>query len=75
MSNNPRHLRPRLTRIDGVIGYFAQKRKREKKEVYALQIGANDGITDDPIHYYVKRRAGRPCWWSRNPKYLIMISR
>jgi FkbM family methyltransferase len=55
MSNNPRHLRPRLTRIDGVIRYFAQKRKREKKEVYALQIGANDGITDDPIHYYIKK--------------------
>jgi FkbM family methyltransferase len=51
MSRNPRHLRPSLISIDGFINYYAQN----YSDVHCLQIGANDGVFDDPIHPYITK--------------------
>ncbi len=49
---NPRHLRPPLILISGVIRYFAQRCRAHKREVFCIQIGANDGKINDPLYHY-----------------------
>lgn len=51
MSRNPRHLRPALISIDGFMDYYAQN----YSDVHCLQIGANDGVFDDPVHAYITK--------------------
>lgn len=48
-STNPRHLRPQLAAIDKILNYFATK----FSNVNFIQVGANDGKSDDPIHEYI----------------------
>lgn len=51
MSTNPRHTRPELTRTDKVLDYFAEHTRGQT--VHCLQVGANDGKTNDPIHTHI----------------------
>lgn len=53
MANNPRHLRPTLLFIDDLIAYFAQSYKEKSQHVRFIQVGANDGRNNDPIHTYI----------------------
>lgn len=39
----------------GSIDDFADKYSRTKKSVTLVQVGANDGINNDPIHKFIKR--------------------
>ncbi len=48
MATNPRHLRPELTCLNKVVHYFAESTKSDP--VYCMQVGANDGKTNDPVH-------------------------
>lgn len=49
MSTNPKHLRPPLTNIHDILIYFAQRHA----DVNCIQVGANDGISHDPIHSFI----------------------
>lgn len=51
MENNPRKLRPPVISIDDVINAYSRKAPK----VTCVQVGANDGVFDDPIHKYVIR--------------------
>lgn len=53
MANNPRHLRPSLSSIDDIIQYFAETNFKSNHSVKCIQVGANDGKINDPIHRYV----------------------
>lgn len=53
MANNPRHLRPSLSSIDDIIQYFADENYKSNSPVKCIQVGANDGKINDPIHKYV----------------------
>ena len=48
-STNPRKLRPPQIAIDKLIDYFASK----SEQVLFIQVGANDGKSDDPIHQHI----------------------
>lgn len=39
----------------GSLSYFLDEYSRSVKDFTVLQIGANDGITNDPIHKFIKR--------------------
>lgn len=52
MANNPRHLRPNLIFIDDVLNYYAESKK---DAVTVIQVGANDGKHNDPIHKYITK--------------------
>lgn len=54
MPKNPRQLRPPLTSRDGFFLHYASSKKRRGERVFCLQIGANDGITYDPVHKYFR---------------------
>lgn len=32
---------------------------RKKRDVFFLEVGANDGVSDDPLHYFVKKHRWR----------------
>lgn len=51
--NNKRSLRPTIISIRDVMRYFADLKKSEGQTVRCLQVGANDGKTNDPLHPYV----------------------
>ena len=40
---------------NSISGFLNQYSKRNKKDLTVIQIGANDGITHDPIHKFIKR--------------------
>jgi FkbM family methyltransferase len=52
MANNPRHLRPPLTSTHDFLRYYANAKKKKGEEVFCLQVGANDGKSNDPVHEY-----------------------
>lgn len=52
MANNPRHLRPPLTSTYDFLRYYAQSKKAKNEKVICLQVGANDGKTNDPVYEY-----------------------
>jgi FkbM family methyltransferase len=54
MANNPRHLRPQLTSIYSFLDFYAQSMKDDSRNVFCLQVGANDGRTNDPVHKYFR---------------------
>lgn len=58
MTTNPKHLRPRLIEIDQVINDYSKLTTAAGKRVRCVQVGANDGRTNDPIYKYVTR----DCW-------------
>ncbi|MDN4164100.1 FkbM family methyltransferase [Cytophagales bacterium LB-30] len=39
----------------GSLAYFYNRLSKAHKNIFVIQVGANDGITRDPIHKYVKR--------------------
>lgn len=49
MANNPRHLRPPLTSTDDFLRYYAESKRHRNEQVVCLQVGANDGKTNDPV--------------------------
>lgn len=53
MSNNPRRLRPQLTSIDDVIKSYAKTKLKANDSVHLIQVGANDGKINDPVHKYI----------------------
>ncbi len=52
MANNPRHLRPPLTSTYDFLRYYAQTKRARNEPVRCLQVGANDGKTNDPVHEF-----------------------
>lgn len=52
MSTNPPHLRPPLTSVYRFLRHYARVQKRQRKQVFCLQIGANDGKSNDPVYPY-----------------------
>ena len=54
MANNPRHLRPQLTSIYSFLDFYANSMKKNGKNVFCFQVGANDGRTNDPVHKYFR---------------------
>lgn len=46
-----RFSRPPLIEIDDVINHFAETNK--SKEIKIIQVGANDGANNDPVHKYI----------------------
>ena len=42
-------------RKKGSLAYFYDRLSKGQKNIYVIQVGANDGITRDPIHKFVKR--------------------
>jgi len=49
MSNNPRALRPGLISVGDVMSFYAKGHPRAT----CLQIGANDGKNNDPVHEHI----------------------
>lgn len=39
----------------GSLAYFYDRLSRSSDSVFVIQVGANDGITHDPIHKFIKR--------------------
>lgn len=39
----------------GSLAYFYDQLSRRSKSIYAIQVGANDGLNHDPIHKFIKR--------------------
>jgi len=57
-SNNPlfiNYYRYLYHPAPGTIDEFADKFSRSRKSVTLVQVGANDGINNDPIHKFIKR--------------------
>lgn len=52
MSNNPRALRPNLISVSDVMAFYAQGHPGAT----CLQIGANDGKNNDPVHRHILER-------------------
>lgn len=55
MSTNPRHLRPPLVSVTDVLSRFASLHVGAT----CLQIGANDGKSNDPIHEHIIKKKWR----------------
>lgn len=55
MANNPRHLRPPLTSTYDFLRYYAESKKAKGEKVFCLQVGANDGKSNDPVHEYFSK--------------------
>lgn len=45
-------LRPPLIRSDDYLRFYAEKARREGRQVTCVQIGANDGVSHDPVNQY-----------------------
>ncbi|MBL7663855.1 MAG: FkbM family methyltransferase [Bacteriovoracaceae bacterium] len=52
---NPRHLRPPLTSAQGFFSYYAKMKQNEGEKITCVQVGANDGKSNDPIYPYLQR--------------------
>lgn len=39
----------------GTLAYFYNELSKSLPSIYVIQVGANDGITNDPIHKFIKR--------------------
>ncbi len=46
-------LRPPLIGISSILDFFAESMKNNGQEVRLIQVGANDGKTNDPVHKYI----------------------
>ena len=51
MTNNPKHLRPSLINIREIIEFYA----RNHENVTLIQVGANDGKTNDPFYQFITK--------------------
>lgn len=45
-------LRPPLIRAHDYLRYYAELQRRAGRQVVCVQIGANDGVSSDPVHEY-----------------------
>ena len=54
MPTNPEHLRPPEIDSRAFLRYYAQRKRRLREPVQCLQIGANDGVTKDPVNPYLQ---------------------
>lgn len=52
MANNPRNLRPPLTSTYDFLRFYAKSKKNKNEQVICLQVGANDGKSNDPVYEY-----------------------
>jgi FkbM family methyltransferase len=59
MPTNPPHLRPPEIDSRSFLRHYARLKKRRGEAVSCLQIGANDGVTNDPLHRYLTRHGWR----------------
>src|SRR3954447_12802339 len=69
MPTNPPHLRPPEIDSRSFLRHYARPgpppphhprlKKRRGEAVSCLQIGANDGVTNDPLHRYLTRHGWR----------------
>lgn len=54
-----RKLRPPLTCIQSFLACYAEQNARRSRQVRCLEIGANDGKTNDPIYPWITRHGWR----------------
>jgi FkbM family methyltransferase len=55
MPTNPPPLRPPEIDTRNFLRYYARWKRRRDQPVFCLQVGANDGVTNDPLHPYLSR--------------------
>jgi FkbM family methyltransferase len=54
MPTNPVHLRPPARSAAAFLRYYARRKQRLNESVFCLQVGANDGKVNDPVHVYFR---------------------
>lgn len=54
MPTNPVHLRPPARSAAAFLRYYALRKRRLNEDVFCLQVGANDGKVNDPVHVYFR---------------------
>lgn len=70
-----------LNRVRGLeyarvnIDFFFRLLAKEKRQVYFVQIGANDGVKNDPINYFVKKYKWKGILVEPLPEYFEQLKK